>query len=130
MKRRRALTASIFTAIALIALGAGAAVVLASKDRPRARRAARATAPATARTVAVTCRSPALDGTLPAEVYLPAGYTTAGARYPVVYFLHGLPASPTSYTENAFVATALAAAHRPAIVVAPQGARDVDSDRE
>src|SRR5206468_3449954 len=44
--------------------------------------------------------------------------------------LHGLPAAPQSYTQNAFVAQALAAARRPAIVVAPQGARSGNSDRE
>lgn len=130
MKRRRVLTATIFTALTLVALSVGAAVVLASKERPDARRAARARAAAPGRTVAVTCRSPSLDGTLPAEVYLPAGYSSTGARYPVVYFLHGLPASPSSYTENAFVAAALAGAHEPAIVVAPQGARGDNSDRE
>lgn len=68
------------------------------------------------RTVSVVCKSPALNGTMPADVYLPPGYASGG-RYPVVYFLHGLSASPTSYQQNAFV-------------VAPQGARDADSDRE
>src|SRR5690242_16596392 len=57
-----------------------------------------ATAPA--RTLSITCKSPALAGTLPALVFLPAGYSGHGARYPVVYFLHGLPAGPTSYTKN------------------------------
>ena len=130
MRRRRLLTATICAAVALIGLGIGAAVVLASKGKPRARKAARASAPTPARTVSVTCRSPVLGGSLPAQVYLPAGYSATGARFPVVYFLHGLPAGPTSYTENAFVASALAAAHKPAIVVAPQGARDDNSDRE
>jgi enterochelin esterase-like enzyme len=62
-------------------------------------------------------------------VYLPSGYAS-GRRYPVVYFLHGLPAGPSAYRANAFVAGALAAADEKAIVVAPQGARDADSDRE
>jgi enterochelin esterase-like enzyme len=130
MRRRRLLTATMCAAAALIGLGIGAAVVLASKGRPRARKAAAASAPTPARTISVTCRSPALGGSLPAQVYLPAGYAATGTRYPVVYFLHGLPAGPNSYTENAFVASALAAAHEPAIVVAPQGARDNNSDRE
>jgi putative tributyrin esterase len=81
-------------------------------------------------TRSITCRSPALDGSLPAEVYLPPGYPAKGRRYPVVYFLHGLPAGPASYTQNAFVADALITAGRRAIVVAPQGARDDNSDRE
>ncbi|MFZ1997055.1 MAG: alpha/beta fold hydrolase, partial [Solirubrobacteraceae bacterium] len=77
------------------------------------------------------CNAPSLGGTMPTLVYLPAGYSASSARrYPTVYFLHGLPASPSSYTENAFVASALASAHEAAIVVAAQGARDAGSDRE
>jgi enterochelin esterase-like enzyme len=140
MSRHRVLTASICAAVAVVALGTGAAVVLASKGKPRSPHAAgaaaasagRSGAPAASagRSVSIACRSPHLGGTLPAQVYLPAGYSTAGKRYPVVYFLHGLPASPSSYTENAFVASALASANERAIVVAPQGARDTNSDRE
>jgi enterochelin esterase-like enzyme len=47
-----------------------------------------------------------------------------------VYFLHGLPASPTAYKDDGFVADALAAAKKPAIVITPQGARTAGSDRE
>lgn len=83
-----------------------------------------------ARTVDVACPSPALGGTLPAAVYLPAGYEPAVTRYPVIYFLHGLPAGPGSYTTNAFVADAAAASGHHAIVVAPQGARGQNSDPE
>lgn len=82
------------------------------------------------RSLLIACPAPALGGTLPAEVYLPAGYAAKGRRYPVVYFLHGLPASPQSFTQNAFIAAALVRAHQRAIVVAPQGARTSDSDRE
>ena len=121
MKRRRHLLASgsalvaLVALVALAALGDGAAAV---------------TPPA--RTVDVSCRSPSLGGTLPARVYLPAGYGSSGlgAPYPVVYFLHGLPAGPTTYRTTAFVAGAVAAAGERAIVVTPQGARDDDSDRE
>ncbi len=67
---------------------------------------------------------------MPTRVYLPAGYDSVYRRYRVVYFLHGLPANPQSYTQNAFVAHALVSAHQEAIVVAPQGARENDSDRE
>jgi enterochelin esterase-like enzyme len=63
-------------------------------------------------------------------VYLPAGYTSGATRYPVVYFLHGLPAEPTSYQATAFVASAAAASGRNAIVVAPQGARAAEADDE
>jgi enterochelin esterase-like enzyme len=67
---------------------------------------------------------------LPAAVYLPADYASGATRYPVVYFLHGLPAEPTSYQATAFVANAAAASGRRAIVVAPQGARTVEADDE
>ena len=113
-------------AAAIVAFAAGAAVVVASKP---AREGSRSS-PSSARTVSITCPSPALGGTLPAIVYLPAGYRSAARRYPVIYFLHGLPADPTTYTQNAFVAGALARSSRPAIVVAPQGAQNVNSDRE
>ncbi len=71
-----------------------------------------------------------MGGSLPAQVYLPAGYTARGRRYSVIYFLHGLPAGPGSYKTNAFVAAGTARAGERAIVVAPQGARQPDSDRE
>ncbi|HVC87953.1 MAG TPA: alpha/beta hydrolase-fold protein [Gaiellaceae bacterium] len=74
-------------------------------------------------------QSVALGGTEHALVLLPAGYATSGERYPVVYFLHGLPAGPTTYRGNAWLATALERAG-PAILVLPQGARDNDSDPE
>ncbi len=62
--------------------------------------------------------------------YLPAGYDPQSAQYPAIYFLHGLPAGPTSYTQYGFVAAALRTAHRAAIVVAPQAARNDGDDRE
>jgi enterochelin esterase-like enzyme len=114
----------ILIAIALTAFASGAAVVLASRSPPR--RQPRSPS----QTLTVNCRSPALSGQLPAEVYLPAGYRNDAARYRVVYFLHGLPANPTAFTVNTFVAGALASAGHRAIVVAPQGARGPASDRE
>jgi enterochelin esterase-like enzyme len=109
--------------VAVLALGLGAVVVIASvRSRP---------APSSPpRTLQVTCSSPALGGKLPAIVYLPKGYPSGSARYRVIYFLHGLPAGPSFYKSNAFVAEALATDRLSAIVVAPQGARDPDSDRE
>src|SRR4029450_3721105 len=72
--------------------------------------------------------SPAVEGRLRLRVYLPRGYHSSNRRYPVVYFLHGLPASAGSYRGADFLAHALAASRRSAIIVAPPGARDNDSD--
>ena len=51
--------------------------------------------------------SQAIGETLHYVVYLPAGYDTSGLRYPVVYFLHGLPSSATAYRGVGFVEHAL-----------------------
>jgi enterochelin esterase-like enzyme len=75
-------------------------------------------------------RSAALGGVLPFAVYLPPGYSQQTTRYPVIYFLHGLPASPFAYSGIGFLARALDRSRRPAILVAPQGARDGDADPE
>jgi len=74
--------------------------------------------------------SPAVKGQLRLGIYLPADYDSSGRRYPVVYFLHGLPASATSFRGADFLAQALHESGRKAIIVAPQGARDSDSDPE
>jgi S-formylglutathione hydrolase FrmB len=74
--------------------------------------------------------SVALEGTLHFEVYLPAEYATSTHRYPVVYFLHGLPSGATAYQGVGFVEHALDAVGRPAILVAPQGARWNEPDPE
>jgi len=74
--------------------------------------------------------SQALGGPLHYEVYLPADYTTSGKRYPVVYFLHGLPSTGAAYRSVGFVETALDEVGRPAILVVPQGARTDDPDPE
>jgi enterochelin esterase-like enzyme len=91
-------------------------------------RAAAAAFPVGARNVA--CNSPSLGGTLPAAVYLPPAYANGSLRFPVIYFLHGLPASTTSFQAQAFVARAVAAGGHQAIVVVPQGSRTGGSDRE
>jgi S-formylglutathione hydrolase FrmB len=75
-------------------------------------------------------RSRAIDRRLHFSVYLPPGYATSGLRYPVVYFLHGLPAGPTAYQHIGWLRDALDALSRRAILVAPQGAADEDSDPE
>ncbi len=112
-----------FTGVALAAFASGAAVVIASRGSARSRISP-------LQSLSVQCHSPALGGTLPTLVYLPPGYTDGSTHYRVIYFLHGLPAAPDTYQMNAFVASALSASGRHAIVVAPQGARVPDSDRE
>jgi enterochelin esterase-like enzyme len=83
-----------------------------------------------ARTVDDGFISVAVGGPVHARVLLPASYDdTPGRRYPVVYFLHGLPASSSSYLGNTWLEHALQQAG-PAILVLPQGARDADSDPE
>jgi enterochelin esterase-like enzyme len=74
-------------------------------------------------------RSVALNGAVHARVVLPPGYARSGKRYPVVYFLHGLPATSTSYRGNDWLIDALERAG-PAILVIPQGARSGDGDPE
>ena len=73
--------------------------------------------------------SSALAGRVHVLVVLPAGYGTSGKRYPVVYFLHGLPAGSVAYSSNRWLARALAQAG-PAILVEPQGSRAGDTDPE
>jgi S-formylglutathione hydrolase FrmB len=74
-------------------------------------------------------RSVALSGPVHARVVLPPGYATSHKRYPVVYFLHGLPANGASYQGNDWLVDALESAG-PAILVMPQGARANDTDPE
>jgi S-formylglutathione hydrolase FrmB len=85
---------------------------------------------APSQTLYITWPSPSMGGSLPAAVYLPQNYDAGEARYPVVYFLHGLPAGPTAYKLNGYVAGAVAASSHAAIVVAPQGSRKSNDDRE
>ena len=118
-------TNRVLAAAAGLALAATLAAVVASGHSPPA-----AGAPSPPRSLGISCRSPSLGGVLPAAVYLPAGYLNESNRYPVIYFLHGLPAGPGSYKTNAFVARAVAASGHQAIVVAPQGAREENSDPE
>ena len=83
-----------------------------------------------ARVQDATFHAYALGGDLGFEVYLPAGYDRADERYPVIYFLHGLPANGSAYRGVGFVEHALDVVGRPAILVVPQGARDGDTDPE
>lgn len=74
--------------------------------------------------------SKALQGQLRFAVYLPPGYAGGTGRYPVLYYLHGLPATGSAYRTFGFVPATLEQRGLRAIVVAPQGARDGDSDPE
>ncbi len=74
--------------------------------------------------------SVALNGEVHARVILPASYDDfPQRRFPVIYFLHGLPASASAYRGNTWLANKMAKVG-PAILVLPQGARDTDTDPE
>lgn len=87
-------------------------------------------ASAQSRKIDAAFHSVALDSTLRYEVYLPADYEAGTRRYPVVYFLHGLPAGATAYRSLGFVERAMDAVGGEAILVLPQGARSGESDPE
>jgi enterochelin esterase-like enzyme len=117
-------------AIVVLLLAVGVAGAVARGRIDRAPRSAHATRTSPAQKVSVTCRSPSLGGSLPAIVYLPAGYRSGSSRYRVIYFLHGLPASATSYKANQFVGAAVSSGKNAALVVTPQGARSDQEDHE
>lgn len=126
VRRRRVLVSVVFMMVAIASFAGGAAMVTARTGSEQARRAVTSAAA----TVQVNCPSPALSGTLPALVSLPTGYRSSPVRYPVVYFLHGLPANRRAYLSYPFVSSSLAQTSRRAIVVQPQGARGDNADRE
>jgi enterochelin esterase-like enzyme len=76
--------------------------------------------------------SPALRGQAHYSVYLPRGYGLGRKRYPVIYFLHGLPGAGSSYAGErvARLGRAVDRSGHAAIVVGAQGARAGDSDPE
>jgi enterochelin esterase-like enzyme len=82
------------------------------------------------RTVDISFRSKALAGRLGVVLHLPPGYSSGHTRYPVIYFLHGLPATPVAYRNVGLLTRTLDSLRRRALLVAPQGARDGDSDPE
>ncbi len=114
MRRRRAGAGlvTVVTAIALAVSGAGAYAV------------------AWPQPVDLEVPSHALQDRLGLRVYLPPGYGSTTTRYPVIYFLHGLPASPVAFQSTDFLRRAMAVLGRDAIVVAVQGARDGEPDSE
>lgn len=77
----------------------------------------------------LTFHSASLGGTAHVLVVLPNGYDHGTRRYPVVYFLHGLPAGTSSYRGYEWMPQALAQAGQ-AILVIPEAARDNDTDPE
>ena len=74
--------------------------------------------------------SKAVRGKVHLVVLLPSDYSQGDGRYPVVYFLHGLPAASDTYRDVGFLRRAVGSLRRKAILVAPQGARDHDTDPE
>jgi S-formylglutathione hydrolase FrmB len=69
-------------------------------------------------------------GSLGYEVYLPDGYDTSNLRYPVIYFLHGLPANSSAFRQFGWLDSAMDAQRRQAILVVPQAASGADTDPE
>jgi enterochelin esterase-like enzyme len=74
--------------------------------------------------------SDAMRGTMHYSVALPGGYGSSGKRYPVVYFLHGLPAGGYAYRGIGWLAHAISQDGMHAIVVGAQGVRGNDTDPE
>ncbi len=108
-------------ALLLVVLVAAGAVAKAALEPGR---------PSGPTTQLASFQSKAVRGRVHLVVLLPAGYVGSDLRYPVVYFLHGLPASSRAYRSVGFLQHALAGLRRQAILVAPQGARDHDTDPE
>ena len=70
-------------------------------------------------------------GSLGYEIYLPDGYDTSKLRYPVIYFLHGLPANSVAFRMFGWVDSAMDAQKpKQAILVVPQGASGANTDPE
>jgi endo-1,4-beta-xylanase len=74
--------------------------------------------------------SHALRGTVHYSVSLPKGYANSRERYPVVYYLHGLPANSHAFRSIGWLGRAAQETGRKAIVVGMQGARRNDPDAE
>ena len=104
-----------------------AGVAWAARDATRDKGTVPAAWPAA---VNVTFGSDALKDEIGLRVYLPPDYARTTARYPVVYYLHGLPATSSSYLGTDYLRAAMASIGRDAIVVAVQGARDGEPDSE
>lgn len=75
-------------------------------------------------------QSTALRDTVHYAVYTPRGYATSKTRYPVIYFLHGLPTTGAAYRSIRWVAHAVEQTGQQAIVIGAEGARDNEPDAE
>jgi enterochelin esterase-like enzyme len=72
-------------------------------------------------------QSRALAGTVHYGVYLPPSYASSPRkRYPVIYFLHGLPAGNDTYSQISWLGEAMEKSGRDAIVIGVEGTRDGD----
>jgi S-formylglutathione hydrolase FrmB len=112
-------------------VGAAIVLLLSCTDDVAHGQVAHAQAPPAGTISYVSVASPALRGRLSFAVYTPPGYAVSAERYPVVYFLHGLPAGPDAYRSRiAFVARHFEEIGAEAIAVVPQGARPGDVDPE
>ena len=74
--------------------------------------------------------SSAMRDTMHYSVSLPPGYASSKKHYPVVYYLHGLPADQYAWRYIGWVATAVRHSGHQAIVIGAQGARSNDTDGE
>jgi enterochelin esterase-like enzyme len=69
-------------------------------------------------------------GSLRYEIYLPDGYATGTLHYPVIYFLHGLPAGSGAFRLFGWLDSAVDAQPKQAILVVPQAATGANTDPE
>ncbi|MGB2873863.1 MAG: alpha/beta hydrolase-fold protein, partial [Gaiellaceae bacterium] len=121
-----------------LAGSSGVAMVAALSGLPRVLQAlrlegapaAQAASAAGMKAVTASFRSRALGSRLHFAVYLPSAYSASRTHYPVVYFLHGLPAGQRAYLHLGWVAQALAHSSREAILVVPQGTHFANDDPE
>jgi enterochelin esterase-like enzyme len=130
MTRRQALGLAGSSGLALFAAAAGLPNAFGVLGPESARAAATTDSAPSMKALTASFQSQALESRFHFVVYLPASYAGGSDRYPVVYFLHGLPASPTSYLHLGWVSEALAQTGRDAILVIPQGTRVAGGDPE
>jgi S-formylglutathione hydrolase FrmB len=116
LHNRRVLAVPVF--LAFVGLVAAAAAATTRTHR------------STSTIVDLSFESKALRRQLHFAAYLPPGYRASGLRYPVVFFLHGLPAGPQAYRHVGWLQSALDSLSRRVILVAPQGAAKKGDDPE
>src|SRR3954454_18667654 len=84
-------------------------------------------APASAGLTESSFNSNALADTVHYGLYLPSSYASSPRkRYPVIYFLDGLPADNNTYSEIYWLGQAMEHSGRDAIVIGVEGTRDGD----